>query len=227
MTQRRYSDLALSNWFDAILDGTCPYTAGGAFCDLDGASYARAFRGGADDDGFVTGAAHVSHDDRAIADRFLMQEFKREGNPETPSGQRRMLAGFAGVAGFSVWRVWRLDDGRIGVLDMADPEGEIEGLSIAAYRRRVARWWGLREPVRDPDPAKLKQNGITTWPPLGHVPAPLADSAVSRRVQPARAANVQSLDAGADRDGTRRAPREPGIAPITAADLDWGGGRGR
>jgi hypothetical protein len=120
MTQRRNNPDATTNYFDRLLDGIGH--RGSSFCDVDRM------------DGRPVVA--ITHDGQTH--RFLLQEFKREGEPAS-AAQSWLLECVARVPEFTVWVVVKMNDGSIVWLDVA--VGEIDKLSEREYQDRFRLWW--------------------------------------------------------------------------------------
>jgi len=121
MTQLRYHPGSISNYFDAILGGIGH--RGSSFSDIDA----------------------VSHDGRTK--RFLVQEFKREGEMRDKA-QHWMLQDLAGIPKhFTVWVIEKRWDGMIGfavVTCSRDPLA-FYVISVEDYQDRFRAWWNNGE----------------------------------------------------------------------------------
>ena len=121
MTQRRVchkcGDEILSNFFDDALKGIGK--RGSTFADADA----------------------VTHD--MDGDRFLFQEFKRDGE-EIGKGQDLLLRGLSRRDFITVWAVKRMNDGSLKWRDYALQRTEF--ISVAEYQRRFAGWWACNWP---------------------------------------------------------------------------------
>jgi hypothetical protein len=143
MTQRRNDPDAVSNYFDHLMDGLGH--RGSSFADIDSVSH---------DDRPSLVATH----DGGPRDRFLIQEFKRQG--EKPSrGQSRLLRALVKIQGFTVWHIIKRDDGYIGFYDYRSEKGvPIEKISEGEYQTRVASWWNRRATESRPVSAQAMQD---------------------------------------------------------------------
>lgn len=86
----------------------------------------------------------LTHDERT--DRFLFQEFKREGEALN-RGQRRTLAGLARKDYLTVWCVRKLGGGQLEWCDVATREHGV--ITESEYRARFQAWWN-NEPYEGP-----------------------------------------------------------------------------
>jgi hypothetical protein len=112
MTQLRRCKCGISNYFDTVLAGIGH--RGSSFSDIDA----------------------VSHDGKT--GRFLLQEFKREGEPLDPA-QHWMLQELAALPRhFTVWHVVKRDDGQIGFAVFSHA---LEVIPVQEYQRRFQCWW--------------------------------------------------------------------------------------
>lgn len=130
MTFRRNDPDAISNYFDALLHGIGH--RGSSFTDVDA----------------------VTHDE--ATDRFLFQEFKRDGEPLS-TGQKRFLKALARKDFFTVWCVRRRSDGLLDWCDVALRSAEV--ITTDEYRDRFRRWWN-REAARKTAPSILTVDDI-------------------------------------------------------------------
>lgn len=117
MTQFRADPNRLSNWFDRILDGAGQ--RGSSFSDIDA----------------------ITHD--GVTERFLIQEFKHEGEVLL-EGQRRLLLALACVPRITVWVVKPLGVWRKNVAWWNLNTGVQEIVSVEDYRARFCGWWAER-----------------------------------------------------------------------------------
>lgn len=117
MTVRRNNANATSNYFDALMQGIGH--RGSSFMDLDNT------------------ALYVTQDKET--GRALVQEFKREGEPQMSSGQRICLEWLARRPGFTVWVCVKRNDGRIGFTHIGRTNELV--LSETQYQQRVRAWW--------------------------------------------------------------------------------------
>ena len=128
MTQRRIcqrcGDAIVSNYFDALMAGIGK--RGSTFSDVDA----------------------ITHD--SDGDRYLFQEFKREGE-QMSLGQKRLLAGLKRREFATVWCVRMRGDGRVDWFDVGVSR-HVETITEGEYRRRVAAWWGVPLPEDDAMP---------------------------------------------------------------------------
>jgi hypothetical protein len=112
VTQLRFHPGSISNYFDMLLNGIGH--RGSSFSDIDA----------------------VSHD--KSTHRFLLQEFKREGE-EIPIGQHWMLQDLARLKpAFTVWHVIRRADGAIG---FAEYGTALSVITVNEYQERFRSWW--------------------------------------------------------------------------------------
>lgn len=124
MTQLRHCKCDNSNYFDRVLSGIGH--RGSSFSDIDA----------------------ITHDGKT--QRFLLQEFKREGEPRDQA-QHWMLRDLALTLRklpdhFTVWTVERRDDGRFGWAVYGQPSRVI---TRDEYRGRFAAWWEDRAFIQD------------------------------------------------------------------------------
>jgi hypothetical protein len=119
---KRCGDEILSNYFDDALRGLGK--RGSSFADVDA----------------------ITHD--GDTNRFLFQEFKREGEVMS-KGQKILLRGLARVNYLTVWCVRKRNDGRVDWYDVA-AGGDIRTMSVQEYQGRFAAWWA-NEPYRLPE----------------------------------------------------------------------------
>ena len=133
MTQLRFHPGSISNYFDDVLKGIGK--RGSSFSDIDAVSHDRETR------------------------RFLIQEFKAEGEPVT-LGQHWMLKDLAQIPQhFTVWHVVRRADGLIGFAIYGEP---LLVISVEEYQRRFRCWWyGADAPGAD---APLEEAPHTSRP---------------------------------------------------------------
>lgn len=112
MTQLRFHPGSISNYFDVVLAGIGK--RGSSFSDIDAISHDRDTR------------------------RFLVQEFKREGE-EINRGQHWMLRGLAEIPEhFTVWHVLKRKDGQIG---WAPYGQQLTVISVERYQGVFHAWW--------------------------------------------------------------------------------------
>lgn len=125
MTQLRANPYSLTNYFDDVLRGVG--ARGSSFSDIDRIDAAPVV---------------ITHD--GPTHRFLIQEFKREGERLT-RGQERLLEDVAKTPLFSAWLVVARNDGRFDWTDFAASDStEPETLTRDEYRERFRAWWGNR-----------------------------------------------------------------------------------
>jgi hypothetical protein len=128
VTQRRVchkcGDSIVSNYFDDLVRGLGK--RGSTFADIDAVSH----------DGSRL-------DDDRESDRFLLQEFKQEGE-SMPKGQKILLRALARVDLLTVWVVRRRSDGLIDWYDVARSHA-IEPITETEYQRRYACWWARED----------------------------------------------------------------------------------
>lgn len=131
MTQLRHCKCGLSNYFDTILQGIGH--RGSSFSDADA----------------------ISHDGKTH--RFLVQEFKREGEG-IDAGQHWMLQDLVRLPQhFTVWHVVKRDDGLIG---WAEYGSALQVITVKEYQERFAAWWAGRKY------ASLKLQPLPPQPPV-------------------------------------------------------------
>jgi hypothetical protein len=112
VTRLRNEPEAISNFFDALLDGIG--RAGSSFTNLDA----------------------CTHDERT--DRFLFQEFKRDHEPLS-RGVRRLLVGLARREYLTVWCVRVHTCERLEFFDVGTRHHDF--ITAAEYQARFRRWW--------------------------------------------------------------------------------------
>ena len=116
MTQLLKFRDSISNYFDRILSGIGK--RGSSFSDIDA----------------------VTHD--RDTHRFLVQEFKHEGEDEKNAAQHWMLRDLAALPDhFTVWHVVKRHDGRIGFAPFGEDPRVI---TVQEYQARFAAWWADR-----------------------------------------------------------------------------------
>tara|TARA_Y100000310_G_scaffold98201_2_gene95965 strand:- start:2370 stop:2807 length:438 start_codon:yes stop_codon:yes gene_type:complete len=131
MTQRRDNPEALSNYFDRLTDGIG--ARGSSFMDID--SYVHDGR---------QARLYLTHDGKG-ADRFLVQEFKYQGQT-VDLGQARALIAMAHQPAFTVWLIVKRDDGQIGFFNYLWERGrKVELLSEHDYQARFGSWWHCKD----------------------------------------------------------------------------------
>jgi hypothetical protein len=136
MTQLRFHPGSISNYFDTVLRGIGK--RGSSFSDIDA----------------------VAHD--RDTHRFLVQEFKREGETIN-QGQHWMLKDLAALPQhFTVWHVEKRVDGQIGFAEFGSSSRVI---SVREYQARYAAWWAN-------GPFELEDFSRTA-PPLAPLTQPL------------------------------------------------------
>jgi hypothetical protein len=132
---RRCGDEIVSNYFDGLMSGLGK--RGSTFSDVDA----------------------ISHDEDG--DRFLFQEFKRQGEAMS-TGQKRLLAGLKRKGFVTVWCLRRRDDGRLDFFDVGTSVA-VEVITEHEYRCRVAKWWGTPAP---PAPCVESTPVVPNHPPV-------------------------------------------------------------
>lgn len=122
MTQFRKHPDAISNYFDALLQGIGK--RGSSFMNMDA----------------------VTHDKDTR--RFLFMEFKQPGEPLHPA-TRMVLRDLACLPRCTVWFVRRIDGGLIGFAVFGSGKRE-EVISEREFCERYRRWWS-NEPLTAAD----------------------------------------------------------------------------
>lgn len=151
MTQLRHCKCAMSNYFDRLLRGIGH--RGSSFSDIDA----------------------VSHDGKT--NRFLLQEFKEEGE-DFNQAQHWMLKDISAIPEFfTVWHVVKRRDGMIGFALYGSGK-PMEIITVQEYQRRFEAWWANKP---DEPPATPLVRASPKVQPLVHPPVEreLMDSDIS------------------------------------------------
>jgi hypothetical protein len=133
MTQLRHCKCGISNYFDTVLKGLGH--RGSSFMDIDA----------------------VSHDGKTH--RFLLQEFKQQGEAMTPA-QHWMLRDVSCLPKwFTVWIIVKRSDGLIGFGQYARSLElpPIVPIALEEYQERFAAWWDSKAmPPPKPQPVQIQ-----------------------------------------------------------------------